>query len=109
MARDDFEADEMDVGEDDYNAEEAFIREVEARVRRMMKIAMALRGKSVESVAKEMRVNPEYLRKVLDGSVEIPVGLIGSMAYVLDFSVDFMLRVAGECPIPTRISLAFGN
>jgi len=91
----------------DCSAEERFIKAVEARVREMMRAAMALRGKGVEEVAEGVGVSGEWLRRVLEGEEEIPVWLMGAMAHVLDFSIDFKLRAGGELTAPTRIYFEF--
>ena len=98
---------EVDVVADVYNDEEKFIKEVETRVRDMLKMAMALRGKSVEEVAERAGLNPVWLEKVLDGRREMPLWLIGRLSYFLDFSVDFNIRPTGRYLLPARISLVF--
>lgn len=90
-------------------AEEEFIKHAEACMLDMIRLAMVLRGKSVGKVAEEAGVNTEWLEKVLGGREELPAWLIGRLAQVLDFSVDFNMRPSGGLSVPTRVSLSFGD
>lgn len=86
----------MEVDEKAYKVEKEV--EAEACVRRALKTAIALRGVDVKALAGRIRVECDWLEEVLEGEegVEMPVWLIGSIAHALDFSVDFLLRLAAE-------------
>ena len=90
-------------------AEEEFIKHAEECMLDMIRLAMALREKSVGEVAEEAGVNTKWSEKVLEGREEMPAWLIGRLAQVLDFSVDFNMRPSGGLSVPTRVSLSFGD